>query len=77
MVRLHEELHEWIDDLKRLSVRVDDSGLLTLGQVADFNVVELVATISREYGQLRAAIMIYMRVRDVEKFCPRSPEEDR
>lgn len=49
VVRLNEELREKIDDLKRLPVRVDDGGLLTLGQVADFKVVEQVAAISREH----------------------------
>ena len=42
VVRLSEDLREKIDDLKRLPVRVDDGGLLTLGQVADFKVVEQV-----------------------------------
>jgi len=68
VVRLSEELREKIDDLKRLPVRVDDGGLLTLGQVADFNVVEQVAAIAREFSQRRAAIMVNLRGRDVESF---------
>jgi cobalt-zinc-cadmium resistance protein CzcA len=68
VVRLNEELREKIDDLKRLPVRVDDGGLLTLGQVADFKVVEQVAAIAREYSQRRAAIMVNLRGRDVESF---------
>jgi cobalt-zinc-cadmium resistance protein CzcA len=68
VVRLNEELRERIDDLKRLPVRVDDGGLLTLGQVADFKVVEQVAAIAREYSQRRAAIMVNLRGRDVESF---------
>jgi cobalt-zinc-cadmium resistance protein CzcA len=68
VVRLREELREKIDDLKRLPVRVDDGGLLTLGQVADFKVVEQVASIAREYSQRRAAIMVNLRGRDVESF---------
>ena len=68
VVRLSEELRERIDDLKRLPVRVDDGGLLTLGQVADFKVVEQVAAIAREYSQRRAAIMVNLRGRDVESF---------
>ncbi len=68
VVRLNEELREKIDDLKRLPVRVDDGGLLTLGQVADFRVVEQVAAIAREYSQRRAAIMVNLRGRDVESF---------
>ena len=68
VVRLNEELRQKIDDLKRLPVRVDDGGLLTLGQVADFRVVEQVAAIAREFSQRRAAIMINLRGRDVESF---------
>jgi cobalt-zinc-cadmium resistance protein CzcA len=68
VVRLSEKLRERIDDLKRLPVRVDDGGLLTLGQVADFQVVEQVAAISREFSQRRSAIMINLRGRDVESF---------
>jgi cobalt-zinc-cadmium resistance protein CzcA len=68
VVRLAENLREQVDELKRLPVRVDDGGLLTLGQVADFKVGEQVAAISREFSQRRAAIMINLRGRDVESF---------
>lgn len=68
VVRLSEDLREQVDELKRLPVRIDDGGLLTLGQVADFRVVEQVAAIAREYSQRRAAIMINLRGRDVESF---------
>ncbi len=68
VVRLNEELRTRIEDLKRLPVRVDDGGLLTLGQVAEFRVVEQVAAISREFSQRRSAIMINLRGRDVESF---------
>jgi len=68
VVRLSENLREQVNELKRLPIRVDDGGLLTLGQVADFKVVEQVAAIAREYSQRRAAIMINLRGRDVESF---------
>ncbi len=68
VVRLDEALRERLEDLKRLPVRVDDGGLLTLGQVADFEVVQQVAAITREFGQRRAAIMVNLRGRDVESF---------
>lgn len=68
VVRLSEDLRENIDELKRLPVRVDDGGLLTLGEVADFRVTEQVAAIAREFSQRRAAIMINLRGRDVESF---------
>ena len=68
VVRLSEELRQNIDELKRLPVRVDDGGLLTLGQVADFRISEQVAAIAREYSQRRGAIMVNLRGRDVESF---------
>lgn len=68
VVRLSEDLRQNIDELKRLPVRVDDGGLLTLGQVADFKTTEQVAGIARESGQRRGAIMINLRGRDVESF---------
>lgn len=68
VVRLSEDLRQRIDDLKRLPVRLDDGGLLTLGQVADFKIVEQVASIAREYSQRRAAIMVNLRGRDVESY---------
>ena len=68
VIRLAESQREQIEELKRLPVRVDNGGLLTLGKVADFRIVESVAAISREYSQRRAAIMINLRGRDVESF---------
>jgi len=68
VVRLPEESREKLDELKRLPVRTDSGGLLTLGQVADFRVVEQVAAIAREFSQRRAAIMVNLRGRDVESF---------
>ncbi|MEI9961612.1 MAG: efflux RND transporter permease subunit [Limisphaerales bacterium] len=77
VVRLSENLREQVDELKRLPVRVDDGGLLTLGQVADFKVVEQVAAIAREYSQRRAAIMVNLRGRDVGKLRSRSAKKSR
>ncbi len=68
VIRLAESQREQIEELKRLPVRVDGGGLLTLGKVADFRIVEQVAAISREYSQRRAAIMVNLRGRDVESF---------
>ncbi len=68
VVRLSENLRQNIDELKRLPIRVDDGGLLTLGEVADFKITEQVAAVAREFSQRRAAIMINLRGRDVESF---------
>ena len=68
VVRLPERSREQLEELKRLPVRTDSGGLLTLGQVADFRVAEQVAAIAREFSQRRAAIMVNLRGRDVEGF---------
>lgn len=68
VIRLPESQRQQIEELKRLPVRVDGGGLLTLGKVADFRIVQQVAAISREFSQRRAAIMINLRGRDVESF---------
>ncbi len=69
VVRLDERLRDRLDELRRLPLRLDDGGLLTLGQVANFRVVEQVAAVARESGQRRAAIMVNLRGRDVESFA--------
>jgi cobalt-zinc-cadmium resistance protein CzcA len=68
VVRLSENSREKLEELKRLPVRTDAGGLLTLEKVAEFRIVEQVAAITREFGQRRAAIMVNLRGRDVESF---------
>lgn len=68
VVRLKEEQRVDLEVLKRLPVKTDGGGYLTLGQVADFRFTEQVAAVSREFGQRRAAIMINLRGRDVASF---------
>jgi cobalt-zinc-cadmium resistance protein CzcA len=68
VVRMPEELRKKVDEMKLLPIRSSDGGILTLGQVADFSVQEKVNSITREFGQRRAAIMVNLRGRDVESF---------
>lgn len=68
VVRLSEDRRIDLKGLKRLPVRTDDGGYLTLGQVADLRFTEQVAAISREFGQRRAAVMVNLRGRDVGSF---------
>lgn len=69
VVRLPEKLRVALDELKHLPLRSShEEGVITLGQVADFVVTEKVNTISREFGQRRAAIMVNLRGRDVESY---------
>ncbi len=68
VVRLKDEQRVDLEALKRLPVRTDSGGYLTLGQVAQMRFTEQVASVSREFGQRRAAIMINLRGRDVASF---------
>ncbi|MCI0539430.1 MAG: CusA/CzcA family heavy metal efflux RND transporter [Verrucomicrobiales bacterium] len=68
VTRLAEDARQNIETMKRLPVRTSEGGLLTLGQVARFEMVEQVASVTREAGQRRAAILVNLRGRDVEGF---------
>lgn len=68
VVRLPEEARHDLAGLRRLPLRTDDGGLLTLGQVAEIEVVDRIGTISRDSGQRRVAILINPRGRDLESF---------
>jgi cobalt-zinc-cadmium resistance protein CzcA len=68
VVRLSEALRMDLDAIKRLPLRTDDGGLLTLGQVASIKTVEQVGTIARENTQRRAAILVNVRGRDTAGF---------
>jgi cobalt-zinc-cadmium resistance protein CzcA len=68
VVRLAEDARRNVDLMKRLPVRADEGGLLTLGQVARFEMVEQVGAVTRESGQRRAAILVNLRGRDTESF---------
>ena len=68
VVRLAEDARQNVDVMKRLPVRTEEGGLMTLGQVAHFNMIEEVAAITREAGQRRAAILVNLRGRDVESY---------
>jgi cobalt-zinc-cadmium resistance protein CzcA len=68
VVRLAEEARHDRDAMKRLPVRTEGGGLLTLGQVAKFEMQEQVGAITREAGQRRAAILVNLRGRDVEGY---------
>jgi cobalt-zinc-cadmium resistance protein CzcA len=68
IVRLAEPLRMDVEAMKRLPVRTDDGGLLTLGQVASIKTVEQVGTISRDNTQRRNAILVNVRGRDTGGF---------
>ena len=53
---------------KRLPLRTEDEGLITLGQVAKIEIVQQVGLIARESGERRVAILINNAGRDTESF---------
>lgn len=68
VVRLAEPLRMDLEAIKRLPLRTDDGGLLTLGNVASIQSVEQVGVIARENAQRRAGILINVRGRDTAGF---------
>ena len=68
VVRLAEAKRMDVEGMKRLPLRTDDGGLLTLGQVASIKTVEQVGVIARENTQRRAAILVNVRGRDTGGF---------
>ncbi|MCI0541655.1 MAG: CusA/CzcA family heavy metal efflux RND transporter [Verrucomicrobiales bacterium] len=68
VVRLAEDARRSLETLKRLPVRAEGGGLLTLGRVAKFQMVEQVGAVTREAGQRRGAILVNLRGRDVEGY---------
>ncbi|MEK7780339.1 MAG: efflux RND transporter permease subunit, partial [Verrucomicrobiota bacterium] len=68
VVRLAEDARRSVDTMKRLPVRTEAGGLLTLGQVAKFQMVEQVGAVTRESGQRRGAILVNLRGRDTEGY---------
>jgi cobalt-zinc-cadmium resistance protein CzcA len=68
VVRMHEHARENLEELRNLPVRVGETGMLPLHEVADLKTVASVNPIRRDSGQRRAAIMVNLRGRDVESF---------
>ena len=68
VVRLAEANRENLEAIRALPVRVGDSGLLPLGDLADIQRVKTVSPILRDSAQRRAALMVNLRDRDVESW---------
>jgi cobalt-zinc-cadmium resistance protein CzcA len=74
VVRLAGELRDQFAAIRELPVRVGDLGLVSLDQVAEFEIVNSVDPIVREAGRRRVAIMVNLRGRDVEGFVNEARE---
>ncbi len=68
MVRMPEELRADDEQIKKLPLRVGESGMLPLGQVVEFTTLKTVEPIQRESGQRRAALMVNLKTRDIEGY---------
>jgi cobalt-zinc-cadmium resistance protein CzcA len=68
VVRLTEEMRHNLDEIRRLPLRTDGGGLITLGQVAKIDIAQQVGSVARESGQRRVSILINNAGRDTESF---------
>ncbi len=68
VVRLPESTRTDTKAIKRLPLRTEDEGLITLGQVAKIEIVQQVGQIVRESSERRVAILINNAGRDTESF---------
>jgi cobalt-zinc-cadmium resistance protein CzcA len=68
VVRLPEELRAAVAQIQQLPLRVGENGMLPLGRVVDFTTVKTVEPIQRDNGQRRAALMVNLKIRDIEGF---------
>src|SRR5947207_814151 len=68
VVRMPEQLRADDEQIKKLPVRVGDTGLLPLGKVVEFQTLKTVEPIFRDAGQRRAALMVNLKTRDIEGY---------
>jgi heavy metal efflux system protein len=68
VVRLADKDRENLDAIRALPVRVGDSGMLPLGNLADIARVKTVSPILRDSAQRRSALMVNLEGRDVESW---------
>ncbi|MBI1818140.1 MAG: CusA/CzcA family heavy metal efflux RND transporter [Deltaproteobacteria bacterium] len=68
VVRMPEQLRADDEQIKRLPLRVGETGLIRLGNVVEFKTLKTVEPIRRDDGQRRAALMVNLGGRDVESF---------
>lgn len=77
VVRLPEGAREDLSVLENLPVRVGESGLVPLKQVAGLKRTASLDPIRRDSGQRRAAILVSLRGRDVESFVREAEQQIR
>ncbi len=68
IVRMPEELRVDDEQIKKLPVRVGETGLIPLGKLVGFSTLKTVEPIQHDDGQRRAALMVNLNTRDIEGF---------
>jgi cobalt-zinc-cadmium resistance protein CzcA len=68
VVRLPDEQRADLEVIRRLPVRVGESGLLPLGPLVDLEFVEAVEPIGHDEGRRRMALLVSVHGRDMEGF---------
>jgi len=68
VVRMPEALRADDAQIRRLPLRVGQSGLIALGNVVEFKTLKTVEPIRRDAGQRRVALMVNLGGRDVDSF---------
>src|SRR5712691_261228 len=68
VVRMPEQLRADDEQIKKLPVRVPDTGMIPLGKVVEFQTLKTVEPIFRDAGQRRAALMVNLKTRDIEGY---------
>src|SRR5262245_24342335 len=65
VVRMPEHLRVDDNEIKKLPLRVGESGMLPLGKAVEFSTIKTVEPIQRDEGQRRAALMVNLNTRDI------------
>ncbi|MEW6306813.1 MAG: efflux RND transporter permease subunit [Verrucomicrobiota bacterium] len=75
VVRMAESNRERLDELTRLPVRVNGTGLLPLGRLAEARLRDQVNMIERESGRRRVGIEVNLRGRDIGTWVNEAQEK--
>jgi cobalt-zinc-cadmium resistance protein CzcA len=68
VVRMPEALRADDEEIKKLPVRVGDTGLVPLGKLVEFETLRTVEPIQHDDGLRRAALMVNLKTRNIEGF---------
>ncbi len=68
VVRMPEELRADDDEIKKLPVRVGETGLVPLGQLVEFETLKTVEPIQHDDGLRRSALMVNLKTRNIEGY---------